>query len=160
MKRAQYDFLHTSVVDNVSFLQFEWFMKSERASEPDLCDKMKHKYEFINDFKMKLLKKYITEENKHFINVISLDCYVKVFGFKFFAFNVTGLQLGPALVYLFLKSYIFETVLAQSVTPLKKFYLKVSHKIFTSSYLPYCVTAYMLYGEVCFNVYFLKYFLL
>lgn len=80
--------------------------------------------------------------------MISLDCYIKIFGFKFFAFNATGFQWGPALVYLYLKSFIFETVLAQSVTPIKKNYLRVSHKIFTSYYLPYCVTAYMLYGEV------------
>jgi hypothetical protein len=145
-----FDFLHTTIVDNVPFLRFQWFMKSHRADEPDLLELMKHKYEFINEFKGKLHKKYITEENKKFINVISLDCYVRVFGFQFFAFNVTGFQLGPALVYLFLKSYIFETVLAQSVTPIKKFYLRVSHKIFTSRYLPYFVTAYMLYGEVSF----------
>jgi len=69
-------------------------MKSHRADEPDLLELMKHKYEFINEFKGKLLKKYITEENKKFINVISLDCYVRVFGFQFFAFNVTGFQLG------------------------------------------------------------------
>jgi cholesterol 7-desaturase len=152
-----FDFLHTTVMDHVSFLRFEWHMKSHRASDPDLIDAQKHKYEFINEFKTKLFKRYLNDDNKHFINVISLDCYIHVFKLRFFAFNVTGFQLGPALVYLFLKSYIFETVLAQSVTPLKKFYLKVSHKIFTSNYLPYCVTAYMLYGEVSYFLLFLKF---
>ena len=143
-----FDFLHTKVFDSVDFIQFEWFMKSHRAAEPDLYEVMEHKIKFINDYKMRLLKRYINDDNKKYLNIISLDCHIKIFGWKFFAFNLTGFQVGPALVYLFIKSIFFETVLAQSVTPLKKFHIKVSHKIFTNSYIPYFFSAYMLYSEV------------
>lgn len=143
-----FDFLHTNVFDYISFIKFDWLMKSHRAQEEDLYEVMKHKIDYFNDFKMKLLNRYLTEDNKKYVNVIYLDCYIKVFGFKYFLFNLTGFQVGPGLVYLFLKSYFFETAFAQSVTPLKKFKLRVSHKIFTNNYLPYWLSSYMLYGEV------------
>ena len=143
-----FDFLHTSVADCISFMKFEWSMLSNRASDPELHAKMKHRLEYVNDFKMKLLNKYITEENKPYVNVISLDCYLKIFKWRVFMFNATGFQVGPALVYLFLKSPFYELTFAQSITPLDKFEISVSHKIYTSWYLPYFLTAYMLYGEV------------
>jgi cholesterol 7-dehydrogenase len=140
-----FDFLHTKFI---GFLHFDWSMLSHRGDEPDLCEVMKHRYNFINEFKMDILKKYINEENKKYTNVISLDCYIKIFRWKFFFFNATGFQLGPGLVYLFLKSIFFETAFEQAIVPMQKFHIRVSHKIFTSSYLPYWLTAYMLYGEV------------
>ena len=143
-----FDFLHTRLISWVSFITFDWKMVSHRADDSDLYEIMKHKYEFINDFKMKLLKQYLTEENSKYINVISLCCYVQVFNFKFFLFNATGFQVGPALVYLFLKSKFFEAIFAQSLTPLDKFHIRVSHKLFASSFIPYVISAYMLYGEM------------
>jgi cholesterol 7-dehydrogenase len=143
-----FDFLHDKVAKWCNFVTFEWKMKSHRASEPDLYEVMKHEFDFISEFKFKTLKKYLTEENKKYINVISLCAYLKIFGWKFFVFNATGFQVGPSLVYLFLKSKFFETIFAQSITPLDKFHIRVSHKIFTSNYLPYWISAVMLYGEV------------
>jgi len=100
----------------ISFIKFEWLMKSHRAQEEDLYEVMKHKISYFNDFKMKLLNRYLTNENKKYINVIYLDCYIKIFNYKFFLFNLTGFQVGPALVYLFLKSYFFlkRRLLSQS----------------------------------------------
>lgn len=143
-----FDFLHTKAIDCIDFIRFEWSMLSHRASEKDLFDVMKHKREFINDYKMKILNRYITEENKNYLNIISLDAYIKIFNYKFFFFNGTGFQVGPGLVYLFLKSRFFEVTFAQSVTPLDKFHIKVSHRIFTSWFLPYWISAFMLYSEV------------
>jgi len=140
-----FDFLHRSFV---AFINFDWVMTSHRASSPDIFEVMTHKRAFINDFKQKLLKRYITEENKNYVNVISLDCYVNILGFKFFFFNATGFQVGPALVYLFLKSRIFEITFEQAIIPMQKFHQRVSHKIYASRYLPYGLTAFMLYSEV------------
>lgn len=143
-----FDFLHTRIFDYISFINFEWLMKSHRAAEPDIFEFMKHKDSYYNDFKMKLMHKYIKEENKKYLNCVYLDCYVCIFKWKFFLFNLTGFQVGPSLVYLFLKSKLFETILVQSVTVMKKFKIRVSHKIYTSHYIPYWLSAYMLYGEV------------
>lgn len=144
-----FDFLHTYIIDFIPFIRFDWLMKSHRAEEEDLYEVMRHKDSYFNDFKLKLLDRMITQENKKYLNIIYLDCHIKFFNkYRYFLFNLTGFQVGPALVYLFLYSKLFETTLAQSVTPLQKFKVKVSHKIWTSHYIPYWLSAYMLYGEV------------
>lgn len=104
-------------------------MLSHRASSPDLFEVMRHKVPFIDEFKSRTLRQYITEANKNYLNVISLDCYMNILGFKFFFFNATGFQVGPGLVYLFLKSRFFELIFEQAVVPLKKFHQRVSHKV-------------------------------
>ena len=102
-----FDFLHTSVMDYIPFMKFKWSMISERATEPDLFKMMEHKDKMINDFKMGMIKKYLTEENKPYINVFSLNSYMVFFEkYKIFLFNGTGFQVGPGLVFLFLLSLI------------------------------------------------------
>ena len=96
-------------------------MKSHRANDPQLYEIMNHHKEFINDFKMKLFKKYINDDNKDYLNIISLDSYLKIFKWEFFFFNATGFQVGPALVYLFLKSNLFEAIFTQAILPLTIF---------------------------------------
>ena len=91
-------------------------MQSERATDPNLLTIMKHKYETINTFKSRLIKKYLNEENKKYINIINLECRLQIFNWQFFFFNGTGFQVGPGLVYLFLKSFFFEVSLSQSVS--------------------------------------------
>ena len=145
-----FDFLHATFSDYkiFNFISFRWTMKSNRANDPQLYEIMKHHDKIINDFKVKTLKKYITEENKKSLNIISLDAYLKIFKWEMFFFNATGFQVGPALVYLFLKSHFFEAIFSQSIVPLSKFNIKVSHRFYTNWYMPYCISAYMLYAEV------------
>jgi cholesterol 7-dehydrogenase len=145
-----FDFLHSTISDYkiFGFLGFVWKMKSYKADDPKLYEYMKHSNNFINEFKMKLFKKYINEENKKYLNIISLDSYLRIFKWEFFFFNVTGFQVGPALVYLFLKSIFFEAIFSQSIVPLTKFNIRVSHRFYTSWYIPYFLSAYMLYSEV------------
>lgn len=141
-----FDFLHTKFMTN--FITFDWTMKSERASSKQLLDIMQHERAFINKFKMNVLDKFLNDANRPYVNIISLDCYMKIFNWKFFFFNATGFQVGPGLVYLFLKSKFFDVLFEQSILPMKKFEIRVCHKIFTSSYLPYWLSAFMLYSEV------------
>lgn len=124
-------------------------MKTELAIEPGFRKIMEHKNKFINDFKFKLIESYVTESNKNYVNIIDLDCYMILFKkYKVFLFNGTGFQLGPGMVYMFLKSQYFQINLLQSVTPMSKFYQRISHKMYTSTYFPYWLSASLLYGEV------------
>ena len=145
-----FDFVHSSFLDSFPFIKVKWNMLSEPATEPDLKKIMQHEKPLINDFKMKLLERYVTNENKKYINVISLSCYLTFFEkYTIFLFNGTGFQVGPGLVWLFLKSNHFEIILAQSVTPLSKFCQRVSHKLYTSWYFPYFLsTIFLVFGEV------------
>jgi len=144
-----FDFLHTDVLENFPFVKFDWLMKTNRADDPDLFELMAHKDPFFNEVKTKILNQHLNEKNKQYINVIYLDCFLKFpFGFKCPLFNITGFQVGPGLVYLVLQFKFCRVIFCQSVTPLKKFKIKVSHKIFTSTYIPYWLSSYMLWGEV------------
>ena len=144
-----FDFLHTEIVKGFSLVRFHWAMQSERATRPDLLEFMSHKHEFINEHKRKLFANYLNDENKPFINIINLNAYLVFFGkWKVFFFNGTGFQVGPGLVYLFLKSKYFEIIFAQSVTPYSKFYQRLSHRIYTNWYIPYALSAGALFGEV------------
>jgi len=124
-------------------------MKSERASSPNLFEIMEHENPQVNAYKMHILKTFINDSNRNYINVISLNNYIQFFGKqKIFIFNATGFQLGPSLVYLFLWSPYFQVTLFQTVTPLEKLNQRVMHRIFSRKPLPYWLTAVMLMGEV------------
>ena len=124
-------------------------MKSERASSPNLFEIMEHENPQVNAYKMHILKTFINDSNRNYINVISLNNYIQFFGKqKIFIFNATGFQLGPSLVYLFLWSPYFQVTFFQTVTPLEKFNQRVMHRIFSRKPLPYWLTAVMLMGEV------------
>ena len=145
-----FDYVHLEpVAGTISFTKFRWAMKTKTASDPDLMEYMKHDKKFVNDFKMAKLKKYLTEENKPYTNVISLDCWILFFGkWEVFFFNATGLQIGPSQVILFLTSPFFEITFLQHLIPVDKFFQKVFHNCWTSTYLPYWATALILRLEV------------
>lgn len=145
-----FDYVHLEpIAGTINFTKFKWAMKTKPASDPDLLEYMKHEKKFVNDFKMERLKKYITEENKPYVNVISLDCSIIFFGrWEVFFFNATGLQIGPSQVILFLTSPFFEITFLQHLIPIDKFFQKVYHNCYTSSYLPYWATALILRLEV------------
>ncbi|CAF1020746.1 unnamed protein product [Adineta ricciae] len=145
-----FDFLHQSVLDLIfPFIRFSWTMKSERASNPQLHEIMTHPHPQVNAYKMHLLNTFINDSNRALINVISLNCYLRIFGkHSFFVFNATGFQLGPSIVYLFLWSPYFQVTFLQTVTPLEKFNQRIMHRIFSTKPLPYWVSALMLLGEV------------
>ncbi len=145
-----FDFVHSSFLDSFPFIKVKWSMLSERASEPELLKMMTIADPDIQKFKWSLIKKYINDENKKYVNVISLSCNLIFFEkYKLFLFNGTGFQVGPALVYLILKSKFFEMILFQSIAPMSKFCQKVTHKLYTSSYIPYFLSSFFLvFGEV------------
>ena len=145
-----FDYVHLEpVAGTMKFTKFRWGMKTMPANNPNLYEYMTHEKKFVNDFKLKRMKKYITDENKDYTNVISLDCWLILFGtWEIFFFNATGLQIGPSQVLLFLISPFFEVTFLQHVIPVDKFMQKVYHNIYSSSYLPYWVTALILRLEV------------
>lgn len=124
-------------------------MASERATHPNLKELMKHPNPEVNEYKMRLMDKFINDANRPYINVLSLNSYIQFFGkHKLFVFNATGFQMGPSLVYLFLWSPYFQVTFFQTVTPLEKFNQRVMHRIFSSRPIPYWLSTLMLMGEV------------
>lgn len=110
---------------------------------------MKHTNPQANAYKNDLFDRFLNENNRRFVNVMSLDCSLKVLNrYRFFVFNTTGFQLGPSIVYLFLWSPYFKLTFFHTLTPLEKFHQRVVHRISTSRWIPYWLSSLMLMGEV------------
>lgn len=127
-----------------------WDAKWVNAADPELREKVTLKgNEVFNKFRMDLLDKYITEKNKHYIGVIALENNITIAGIPkhFGFFSLTGFQVGPGLVYLFIKSPIFNICLQQYIESKDKFTQYVYHDIYSSKYLPYWFSALMLRME-------------
>lgn len=146
-----FDFVHLEPAPymGTKLARFTWAMKTKNASDPDLYEYMKHENKKANDYKMERLRNYIKEEERKYINVLSLDCSLVLFGkWKFFFFNATGIQFGPSNVILFLYSPFFNATFIQNLVPISKFQQKVYHNIYTNSFIPYGLSALMLRLEV------------
>lgn len=145
-----FDYVHLEPINgSVNFSRFRWTMKTKAAKDSDLKEYIKHDKKYVNDYSWDKINKYITEENKNYANVISLDCYLTLFGrWEFFFFNATGLQIGPSQVLLFLIFPFFKVTFLQHVIPVDKFLQKVYHNCYANSFLPYWITALFLRLEV------------
>ncbi|CAF0924090.1 unnamed protein product [Adineta steineri] len=144
-----FDYLHESVLDSISFVKFKWKVLAERAITPNMRDLMAHSHPKAHAYKMHLFDKFLTEDNLQYINIIALDCSLCFLNkYELFLFNTTGFQIGPSIVYLFLWSPYFKLTFFHTLTPLEKFHQRVVHRIITSKWMPYWLSASMLMGEV------------
>ncbi|CAF1385201.1 unnamed protein product [Rotaria sordida] len=144
-----FDFLHESILDSISFIKFKWSLLAESGSTPNLREIMTHSNPNANAYKMHLFDRFLNEDNLHYINTMSLDCSLNLFNkYEIFLFNITGFQIGPSMVYLFLWSPYFKLTFFHTLTPLEKFHQRVVHRIITSTWMPYWLSALLLMGEV------------
>lgn len=138
-------YVHVNLLPATAIAQARWKSKWVRGDDPDLREKLKHEVPYIQEFKTRLLDKFLTEKNKKFVGCLSLDNYISLPGVdSFFFFNATAFQVGSGLVYLFLKSPFFETIFFQHLNSLERYDHIVYHEIYSNNYLPYWVTALML----------------
>lgn len=83
------------------------------------------------------------------MGVIYLDNQISIFGSKSFDFfSLTGFQLGPGLVYLFLKMPLWDTRLFHYIRVVEPYSQHVVHEIYTNNYVPYWFSAFQLHMEI------------
>jgi hypothetical protein len=92
---------------------------------------------------MKLIDKYINEENKKYIGVIHIEIELNILklikGMHFF--TITAFQLGSGIVYIFFKSKIQESMIVQYIQTKNNYDQDLYHDIFCTWYMPYWFTA-------------------
>jgi cholesterol 7-dehydrogenase len=138
-----FQFVHSSIIPHL--VNGVWGSKWIRGDDPDLYKKMELKEKFFNDYRIKILNRFLTEENKKYIGIIHLDNKISILGSPLIPFfSLTAFQVGPGVVYLFIKSLFFETLLIQHVKSVDKYQQHVVHDIYTSGYLPYWFSALQL----------------
>lgn len=147
------DLLHFVYVHNelIPFLlKGFWEAKWISAADPDLKAKnaLKNNEQF-NKFRMDLFEMFINEKNKNYIGVITLENSIQITGVpkQYGFFSLTGFQVGPGIVYLFIKSAFFQVALMQYIESKDKFTQYVYHDIYASRYLPYWFSAVLLRME-------------
>lgn len=141
-------YVHSEIIPVV--IKGTWDAQWVHAADPKLREKLTLKNKKNNEFRMRLLDKYINEQNKQYIGVIHLANQVKLFNFDkgMDFFTLTGFQVGPGLVYLFLDGLFFETMFVQYIHTKEKYKQEVYHEIYTNSWAPYWFSALQLRLEV------------
>lgn len=114
-----------------------------RANDPNLQEKIKSEHGYITDFRKSLITKFVNKNNESDIGIVLLENEIQLFGCgpKIFFFGLIGFQLGPGLVYLFLKSPFFETFFFQYSENLSRSEKQMTHEIWTQSFIPYWLSA-------------------
>jgi len=127
-----------------------WDAKWISAADPQLKSKLALKgNETFNKTRMDLIDRFITEKNKNYIGVIALENSIQITGVpkQFNFFSLTGFQVGPGLVYLFLTTPFFNVCLMQYIETKDKYTQWLYHDIYASRYLPYWFSAILLRME-------------
>ena len=141
-------YVHTEIIPYL--VNARWDANWLRADDPQLKEKLKHPVKNFNDYRMGLVDKYINEKNKKYIGVIHLENQVTILNIpkEINFFLLTGFQVGPGLVYLFIKSAFFETVLVQYMYTKDKYNQELYHEIWCNWGAPYWFSALQLRLEV------------
>jgi len=72
---------------------------------------------------------------------------MRIFNWDLYILTATTFQVGSATVFLFLNfNGWFKAQMIQSVVPVEKFSQAVYHKIYTTWWLPYWLSAFLLKG--------------
>ncbi len=86
--------------------------------------------------------------NKEFYSFANIDNYlITPFLPRIFMFNLTVVQMGPGLVYVFLKNRFFSVAFVQYIQTVGRYDQILYHKMFCSKWIPYWLSSAMLYGE-------------
>ncbi|CAK65710.1 unnamed protein product (macronuclear) [Paramecium tetraurelia] len=145
-----FDYIHASVSDFIPtwLIKFKWNMKSMSANDPDFYKKMEHPKEKIRNYQKQLFDHYLSNKDlRPYMNVLCLDGSLMFFNkWKINALYITGFQMGPATIQLYILSSLFEVFYKQALQPVEKFNQKVFLTLHINSYLPYWLSAYILSG--------------
>ncbi len=134
-------YIHNHIIPKV--IQGFWDPIWIRGDDPELKSKMKLDNESQNKHRMELIDRYINEKNKKYVGVIHLVNKMSVLGINkpFYVFSLTGFQVGPGLVYLFMKGMGTRTIFFQHVETKEKFKQELYHDIYTNNWSPYWLSA-------------------
>ena len=143
-----FKYIHSSIIPLL--VSGSWDAKWIRGDDPKLREKLHLKNPKHNEYRTKLLDKFLTEKTKKYIGVIHLFNELNIMnildGQHFF--TLTGFQLGPGLVYLFIQGKFFETMLIQHIDTKDKYHQEVYHEIYCDWMTPYWFSALQLRLEV------------
>ena len=103
----------------------------------------------VREFKQRIYNNCVKPlPNKQYYSFATVDnlIHIPILGPTFF-FNITIVQMGPALVNIFLKTPFFEIVFFQYIQPQGKYKQKIYHEMFCSPWIPHWLCWILLFAE-------------
>lgn len=144
-----FKYVHKYPITGFKWIEFMWLPKWMSGDDPNLPAIFEHPDKKIREFKQGIYNNLVKDhKNKEYLSFANIDNYIvfPVIG-KFFVFNLTVVQMGPGLVYVFLKTHFFTTLFVQYIQSVDKYKQILYHEMYASNWLPYWITAVMLRGE-------------
>lgn len=129
-------------------LYHHWKPKWKASYDPLIQTIFEDEEMHVKEFKEKQ-KKFLEVPHTSFLYFRQWST-INVFGYKLklpFNLDLVGIQVGPGLVYLFFQTEFGKGVFVQSLTPIEENLQLLEHKIYTESWMPYWVSAFILYNE-------------
>lgn len=134
-----FKYVHSYITPMIKSVFFKWQAKWMRGDDPDLPSLFEHNKKYIRDFKQRVYKEIIEPfPRKEFLSIGNLEneITIPIFG-KWYMFSATIIQCGLGIVFVVLKSPIYELVFHHYVQPHGKAFQQVYHDCYISSWVPY-----------------------
>lgn len=138
-----FKYVHQEILPKIDVISFLWKAKWRRGDDPDLKEIFEHDNKTAREFKQMLFKDFIEPfPRKEFLSIGYIDNFIKLpFMGHQYMFNVTIMQVGCSTVFIFLRSRIYTMVLFHYLQPKGKAHQIVYHDVYTSSWIPYWISA-------------------
>jgi cholesterol 7-desaturase len=119
------------------------------ADDPKAEELICHSDPVYDAFRKSLYKKYVNESNKKYIGFYLLDGYLSFFWNhkQHHLLCATGIQVGSALSYIFVKGKGFEVFWTANVEPIARNRMNFRQEFYTSKDMPYLASAYFIYSD-------------
>ena len=124
-----FKYVHRYLIAKYKMMEVSWKPKWKRGDDPELAEIFEHPSKGIREFKQRLYNECVKPlPNKQYYSFGTVDNYMHLplLGPTFF-FNITIVQMGPALVNVFLKTHFFEVVFFQYMQPQGKYHQRLYH---------------------------------
>ena len=130
-------------------MYFIWLPTWKRGDDPDLAAVFESPNKKIREFKQTIYNNLVKDlKNKEYYSFANIDNYIKLpFLPRIFVMNLTVIQMGPGLVYVFLKNPIFTALFCQYLQPKEQQKNILVHDMYATWWLPYWMTSAMLRME-------------
>jgi hypothetical protein len=118
---------------------FKWGAKWMQGDDPDLPSLFEHNLKYIRDFKQRVYKEIIQPfPRKEFLSISNLEneIHIPLLG-RWFMFSATIIQCGLGVVFVVLKSPLYELVFHHYIQPHGPADQDVFHDCYISSWVPY-----------------------
>ena len=144
-----FKYVHRYLIGRFKMLEVTWKPKWVRGDSPDMPQIFQHNMKGVREFKQRIYNKCVKPlPNKQYYSFATVDnlIHIPILGPTFF-FNITIVQMGPALVNIFLKTPFFEIVFFQYIQPQGKYKQKIYHEMFCSPWIPHWLCWILLFAE-------------